>query len=86
MPNERLVEIFKCLADPARLRMIGLMVEEPRCGQELASELKLAPATISPGPPETAVPGTSLAPAIDVADVVLVLRAAVGLTVFVPSR
>jgi hypothetical protein len=45
--NEHLVEVFKCLADPARLRMIGLMVEEPRCGQELASELKLAPATIS---------------------------------------
>jgi biotin operon repressor len=56
MPNEpdegagrpdRVVEIFKCLADPARLRMIGLMVEEPRCGRELASELHLAPATVS---------------------------------------
>ena len=47
MLNERLVEIFKCLADPARLRIIGLMVEEPRCGQELAGELKLAPATVS---------------------------------------
>src|SRR5512145_2452936 len=47
MSNERVVEIFKCLADPARLRMIGLMVEEPRCGQELASELRLAPATVS---------------------------------------
>ena len=47
MLKERLVEIFKCLADPARLRMIGLMVEEPRCGKELASELELAPATVS---------------------------------------
>jgi biotin operon repressor len=47
MSNERLVEIFKCLADPARLRIVGLMVEAPRCGQELASELKLAPATVS---------------------------------------
>ena len=47
MSNERVVEIFKCLADPARLRMIGLMVEEPRCGQELANELRLAPATVS---------------------------------------
>ena len=47
MSNERLVEIFKCLADPARLRMVGLMVEAPRCGQELASELKLSPATVS---------------------------------------
>jgi biotin operon repressor len=47
MPNERLVEIFKCLADPTRLRIIGLIVEEPRCGQELASELRLAPATVS---------------------------------------
>ena len=47
MLNERLVEIFKCLADPARLRIIGLMVEEPRCGRELAAELSLAPATVS---------------------------------------
>jgi hypothetical protein len=47
MLNGRLVEIFKCLADPARLRIIGLMVEEPRCGRELASVLELAPATIS---------------------------------------
>ncbi len=47
MSNERIVEIFKCLADPARLRMIGLMVEEARCGQELASMLRLAPATVS---------------------------------------
>jgi biotin operon repressor len=42
-----LVEVFKSLADPARLRMIGLMVDEPRCGQELATELGLAPATVS---------------------------------------
>jgi hypothetical protein len=47
MSNDRIVEIFKCLADPARLRMIGLMVEEARCGQELASLLRLAPATVS---------------------------------------
>jgi biotin operon repressor len=45
--NERLVAIFKCLADPARLRIIGMVVDEARCGQELASELKLAPATVS---------------------------------------
>ena len=47
MSNARIVEIFKCLADPARLRMIGLMVDEGRCGQELASTLRLAPATVS---------------------------------------
>jgi len=42
-----LVKIFKSLADPARLRMVALLVEEERCGQELAAELSLAPATVS---------------------------------------
>lgn len=46
MPAD-LVKVFKSLADPARLRMIGLLVQGERCGQELAAELSLAPATVS---------------------------------------
>jgi biotin operon repressor len=46
MSND-LVAIFKSLADPARLRIIGLLVDEGRCGKELAAELGLAPATVS---------------------------------------
>jgi hypothetical protein len=42
-----LVKIFKSLADPARLRMVGLLVQGERCGQELAAELSLSPATVS---------------------------------------
>jgi hypothetical protein len=42
-----LVKIFKSLADPARLRMIGLLVQGERCGQELAAELSLSPPTVS---------------------------------------
>lgn len=42
-----LVTIFKSLADPARLQMVGLLVQGERCGKELAEELSLAPATVS---------------------------------------
>lgn len=42
-----LVKVFKSLADPVRLRLIALIVEEERCGQELAAELSVAPATVS---------------------------------------
>ncbi len=42
-----LVTIFKSLADPARLRMVGLLVQGERCGQELAAELSLSTATVS---------------------------------------
>ena len=38
-----LVKIFKSLADPARLQMVGLLVQGERCGQELAA------GTIKPG-------------------------------------
>lgn len=47
MSNQNVVRMFKALADPMRLRMIALMVEGRRCGQELASELQVAPATVS---------------------------------------
>ncbi|WP_428267873.1 metalloregulator ArsR/SmtB family transcription factor [Haliangium sp.] len=42
-----IVKVFKSLADPVRLRLIGLILEEERCGQELAAELSVAPATVS---------------------------------------
>lgn len=45
--SNQLADVFKSLADPTRLRLIGLIVDQPRCGQELASELGLAAATVS---------------------------------------
>jgi hypothetical protein len=45
--SERLATIFKALADPARLRILGLLAERPRPGHELASTLNLTAPTIS---------------------------------------
>ena len=39
--------LLKTLAEPARLRIVGLLVERPRAGHELARELELTPPTIS---------------------------------------
>jgi DNA-binding transcriptional ArsR family regulator len=39
--------LFKALADPARLRILGLLAERPRAGHELADRLGLTPPTIS---------------------------------------
>ena len=44
---EYVVDLFKALADPIRLRIMGLLVEEERCGQELAEILHLAPGTVT---------------------------------------
>ena len=44
---ERLSTVFKALADPARLRILGLLAERPHAGHELAVELALTPPTIS---------------------------------------
>jgi DNA-binding HxlR family transcriptional regulator len=44
---ERLATVFKALADPARLRILGLLAERPRAGHELAAALGLTPPTIS---------------------------------------
>jgi hypothetical protein len=44
---DHVVDLFKALADPARLRIMGLLVEEERCGQELAEALHLAPGTVT---------------------------------------
>jgi biotin operon repressor len=42
-----LVRLFKGLADPTRLRMLAAMVDRPRCGQDLAAEVGVSPATVS---------------------------------------
>ena len=43
----RLSELFKALADPARLRILGTVAERPMSGRELSERLHLAPPTIS---------------------------------------
>src|SRR5688572_3963086 len=44
---EDLSLLFKALADPARLRILGLLAERPLAGHELADRLNLTPPTIS---------------------------------------
>jgi len=44
---ERLETLFKSLADPVRLRILGLLAERPHAGHELAQRLALTPPTIS---------------------------------------
>lgn len=39
--------LFKALADPARLRILGLLAEKSHAGHELAERLSLTPPTIS---------------------------------------
>src|SRR5918997_2856696 len=39
--------LFKALADPARLRILGLLAERAYAGHELADRLALTPPTIS---------------------------------------
>jgi biotin operon repressor len=46
-PMPALVKLFKGLADPTRLRMLAAMVDRPRCGQDLAAEVGVSPATVS---------------------------------------
>src|ERR687897_1743134 len=50
MDSVRLEEVsllFKALADPARLRILGLLAERAHAGHELADRLALTPPTIS---------------------------------------
>src|SRR5215216_6801856 len=50
MDTERLEDLsllFKALADPARLRILGLLAERAHAGHELADRLSLTPPTIS---------------------------------------
>jgi len=44
---ERLSTLFKALADPMRLQILGLLANRPRAGHELAEETGLTPPTIS---------------------------------------
>ncbi len=44
---ERLAEVFRALADPARLRILGAIAERTRSGTELSEMLNLSPPTIS---------------------------------------
>lgn len=43
----RLAEVFRALADPARLRILGALADRPRTGAELSALLGLTPPTIS---------------------------------------
>lgn len=44
---DRVATLFKALADPARLRILGCLAERPYAGHELAAQLSLTPPTIS---------------------------------------
>jgi hypothetical protein len=44
---ERLVEVFKALGDPSRLRILGAVAERPRTGKELSDLLAVGAPTIS---------------------------------------
>jgi hypothetical protein len=44
---DRFTTLFKALADPARLRILGCLAERPYAGHELAAQLSLTPPTIS---------------------------------------
>jgi hypothetical protein len=44
---ERLVEVFKALGDPSRLRILGLVAERPRSGKELVDLLSVGAPTVS---------------------------------------
>jgi biotin operon repressor len=46
-PMPGLVRLFKGLADPTRLRILAAMVDRARCGQDLAAEVGVSPATVS---------------------------------------
>jgi biotin operon repressor len=42
-----LVTLFKALADPTRLRLAAMIVDRPRCGQDVAAELGISAGTVS---------------------------------------
>jgi predicted transcriptional regulator len=45
--NEELLEFFKALSDPNRLKIIGLLSERPLTGEQMAEMLHLRPSTVS---------------------------------------
>jgi DNA-binding transcriptional ArsR family regulator len=44
---DRLVQVFRALGDPVRLRLIGLIAERPRSGKELAEAVTVGAPTVS---------------------------------------
>jgi DNA-binding CsgD family transcriptional regulator len=44
---ERLATLFRVLADPTRLRILGLLADRPHSGRELCDRLELTPPTVS---------------------------------------
>ena len=44
---DELVGVLKAVADPTRLRILGLVVDRGRCGQDLASRLGVSAPTVS---------------------------------------
>jgi DNA-binding HxlR family transcriptional regulator len=44
---DALVRFYKALADPTRLRIVGMLAERPMYGQELANALGVKPPTVS---------------------------------------
>ena len=47
MDVEKIVPVFRALADPVRLQLVGLIAGGERCNAELAAELAVSPATVS---------------------------------------
>ena len=45
--SEELVNFFKALADPSRLKIVGLLAQQPYSVEELAALLQLKPSTVS---------------------------------------
>lgn len=45
--SEELVNFFKALADPNRLKIVGLLAQQPYSVEELAALLQLKPSTVS---------------------------------------
>jgi biotin operon repressor len=46
-PLEQLVNFFKALADPNRLKILGLLAQQPLSVEQLAEMLELRPSTVS---------------------------------------
>jgi biotin operon repressor len=44
---DRLVDVFRALGDPVRLRLLGLIAERPRTGKELADAVSVGAPTVS---------------------------------------
>src|SRR4051794_20013517 len=45
--DTELVAVFKALADSSRLKIVGLLAQQPYAVEQLAAMLKLKPATVS---------------------------------------